>query len=243
MHCASCSSRLTLRNLVAALLCWVGILLTGVGFASGKSNGIGKFAAHSAGTPLVLRAHGWAIVPSPNNGASVTNELYATACAAANDCWAVGYWNASTGYQTLTEHWDGTTWTIIPSPNSVGNNILQGVTCVSSSDCWAVGNADDPDVHQRTLVEHWDGNTWSVIPSPNRGLSSPPIDVLIGVTCQSASQCWAVGANDDVSGVGQTLIERWDGNAWNNCRFAQRLPLGQPLCRKLSFINRMLGCR
>jgi len=214
MNSASQSSRGTLRNLVAALLCWVGILLAAASFAAGKSNGIGNSSADSAGTPLVLTARGWAIVPSPNKGVAVTHELYAITCAAANDCWAVGYWNASTGIQTLTEHWDGTAWTIVPSPNKVGNNILQGVTCVSSSDCWAVGNADDPDVHQRTLVEHWDGNRWRVIPSPNRGLSSPPIDVLIGVTCQSASQCWAVGANDDVNGVGQTLIERWDGNAW-----------------------------
>lgn len=47
-----------------------------------------------------------------------------------------------------------------------------------------------------------------------QGLSSPPIDVLVGATCLSASECWAAGSNDDRNGVGQTLIERWDGTAW-----------------------------
>src|SRR5215469_3562962 len=202
------------RILGACLLGALSVALCGISLATEKSSSLRNSAPDSSLSQLVSTARGWAIVPSPNNTSPATNELYATACAAVNDCWAVGYWNASTGYQTLIEHWDGSAWTIVPSPNKVGNNILQGVTCLSSSDCWAVGNADDPDIHQRTLVEHWDGNTWRVIPSPNRGLSSPPIDVLIGVTCQSASQCWAVGANDDVNGVGQTLIERWDGNAW-----------------------------
>ena len=202
------------RILGACLLGALSVALCGISLAAEKSSGIINSAPDSSHSRVVSTARGWTIVPSPNNNSPATNELYATACAAVDDCWAVGYWNASTGYQTLTEHWDGSAWTIVPSPNKVGNNILQGVTCVSSSDCWAVGNADDPDIHQRTLVEHWDGNAWRVVPSPNRGLSSPPIDVLIGVTCQTASQCWAVGANDDVNGVGQTLIELWDGNAW-----------------------------
>ncbi len=83
-----------------------------------------------------------------------------------------------------------------------------------TSDCWAVGTYWDDDLFQRTLVEHWNGAVWNIVSSPNRGLSTPPIDVLAGVACISASECWAAGGNDDQNGVGQTLVERWDGTSW-----------------------------
>ena len=104
--------------------------------------------------------------------------------------------------------------TIVSSPNNGGNNILYGVTCTSTLDCWAVGTYFNDDLFQRTLIEHWNGNVWNIVSSPNRGLSSPPIDVLVGVACVSASECWAAGSNDDTNGVGQTLTERWDGTSW-----------------------------
>src|SRR5207247_1119895 len=51
---------------------------------------------------------GWAIVTSPNTSASGQDILYGVACAAADDCWAVGsYQNALGHLQTLTERWNG----------------------------------------------------------------------------------------------------------------------------------------
>jgi hypothetical protein len=77
-----------------------------------------------------------------------------------------------------------------------------------------VGTYWDDDLFQRTLIEHWNGDVWNIVSSPNRGLSTPPIDALAGVACISASECWAAGSNDDMNGVGQTLVERWDGTSW-----------------------------
>jgi hypothetical protein len=77
-----------------------------------------------------------------------------------------------------------------------------------------VGTYFNDDLYQRTLIEHWNGAMWNIVSSPNRGLSSPPIDDLVSVACISASECWAAGSNDDTNGVGQTLIERWDGMSW-----------------------------
>jgi hypothetical protein len=74
--------------------------------------------------------------------------------------------------------------------------------------------SDKNGLFQRTLTEHWNGTAWNIVSSPNRGLSSPPVDVLVGVACISASECWAAGSNDDQNGVGQTLVERWDGTLW-----------------------------
>jgi hypothetical protein len=222
--------------LLAFALCSLALVLSMLSFAanpsdevrgtSGRSTGGSLFvdknavpfksktAAMAASMPLNPIGAQWSIVESPNRGSPGTNYLYATTCASATDCWAVGYSDVCCGnYNTLIEQWNGSAWTIVSSPNNDGNNILYGVTCSSTSDCWAVGTYFG-DLFQRTLIEHWDGSVWNLVSSPNRGLSTPPIDVLVGVACLSPSECWAAGGNDDRNGVGQTLVERWDGTSW-----------------------------
>ena len=63
----------------------------------------------------------------------------------------------------------------------------------------------------QTLIERWDGTSWAIVTSPNT--STAQNNVLFGVTCESASECWAVGSYYN-GGTGQTLIERWDGTSW-----------------------------
>ncbi len=48
----------------------------------------------------------WNIVPSPNEP-SANNFLLGVAALSPNDAWAVG---------SHIEHWDGTSWSIVPSP-------------------------------------------------------------------------------------------------------------------------------
>ena len=62
-------------------------------------------------------------------------------------------------------HWDGTAWTITPSPAA---GTLTGITARSASDVWAVGYTTGP----QTLTLHWDGTTWTTVPSPNVGSAS-----------------------------------------------------------------------
>jgi hypothetical protein len=207
------------RVFLALALCSVGVLLAVLSFAANPPGGVrGASSSFTGGSLFVDNPTGprWSIVESPNRGSPGTNYLFATTCASASDCWAVGYSDVvgGSGYSTLIEQWNGSVWKIVSSPNNTGNNILYGVTCTSTSDCWAVGTYWDDDLFQRTLIEHWNGDVWNIVSSPNRGLSSPPIDVLVGVGCLSASECWAAGGNDDRNGVGQTLVERWDGTAW-----------------------------
>jgi hypothetical protein len=67
------------------------------------------------------------------------------AAVSASDVWAVGDYNnaastSSGSEQTLTEHWDGTSWHAVPSPNPGSfSNILIGVAAVPARDAWAVG--------------------------------------------------------------------------------------------------------
>ncbi|HKP54345.1 MAG TPA: S-layer homology domain-containing protein [Chloroflexia bacterium] len=56
------------------------------------------------------------------------------------------------------------------------------------------------------------GPGWAVEPSANSGTAG---NILNGVSALSSTEVWAVGAYSNTSGVSQTLIERWDGSAWN----------------------------
>ena len=83
-------------------------------------------------------------------------------------------------------------WSIVNSPNAPAptSNTPLGVTCVSASDCWAVGYYYNGSYAQ-TLIERWDGTSWAIVSSPNT--SPTQANFLYGVTCVSASDCWAVG--------------------------------------------------
>jgi len=180
--------------------------------------------AASESMPLASAAAAarWSIVTSPNisDTQDRNNTLYAVTCVSASDCWAVGdYFTANSeigNWQTLIEHWDGTSWAIVTSPNTstTASNILSGVTCVSASDCWAVGYSyDGPNGSYHTLILRWNGFSWAIVTSPNKFGSERSI--LSGVTCVSASACWAVGYyNPATISIYQTLIERWDGTSW-----------------------------
>ena len=156
----------------------------------------------------------WAIVSSPNTSTTQRNQLFGVTCvSAAADCWAVGSYVNGSISQTLIERWDGTSWAIVSSPNILitQSNSLLGITCVSASDCWAAGSYSNGSV-QQTLIERWDGTSWAIVSSPNTSIAQS--NGLTGVTCVSASNCWAVGSYYNASGVSRTLIERWNGTAW-----------------------------
>ena len=124
------------------------------------------------------------IVPSPYPG-NHNNRLNAASALASNDVWTVGYYRDSDFIQhTLVEHWNGTAWTVVPSPNvGISNNQLYGVSALAANDVWAVGEFLDSDLDvEQTLVEHWDGTAWSVVPQlkPQRYLQHPAWGVGAG---------------------------------------------------------------
>jgi hypothetical protein len=173
---------------------------------------LGGPAAASAAGP----AGDWSIVASPNSSYTRTNNfLTATTCVSASDCWAVGYYNSTVStYQTLIEHWDGTAWSLAPSPNTAVTdvNVLRGVTCVTASDCWAVGSSSELGSPQRTLILHWDGTSWAIAASPNS--AETDYNYLFGVACAAASDCLAVGYHSAGQGF-QTLAQHWNGTSWS----------------------------
>ena len=55
---------------------------------------------------------------SPNVG-SGENQLRGVVALSPINAWAVGWSSVSGTYQTLVEHWDGATWTVVTSANAV----------------------------------------------------------------------------------------------------------------------------
>src|SRR5438034_10429452 len=151
-------------------------------------------------TPLAAAADSWSYVASPSPADAA---LYAVTCIQASNCWAVGRYVGSTAYQTLIEHYDGTSWTIVTSPNTSASEAqqLDGVACSSPTVCWAVGyvlaTQSSP---ARTLIEENTGSGWTIVASPGDGSG-----VLDGITCTSARNCWAVGYAQR-AGTAQSLI-------------------------------------
>ena len=107
------------------------------------------------------------------------------------DAWAVGFDQNTGGLdQTLIEHWDGTAWTVVPSPNVAGlNNQLYAVRADSATDIWAVGESFATGADQ-TLILHWDGHTWAQVASPDPGGRA----YLEAVRAVSPTDAWAVGS-------------------------------------------------
>ena len=137
-------------------------------------------------------------------------DLLGVTCASQGDCWAVGFYGGVTNDQTLIEHWDGSLWTIVSSPNTstTQNNYLNSVACAPASNCWAAGYYANGGFVFQTLIEQWDGNLWTIVSSPNPNGAQD--SELLGVTCAPATQCWAAGYYA-VSGPPQTLIQKWQG--------------------------------
>src|SRR5207248_1871217 len=98
--------------------------------------------------PLIERYDGtsWTVARSPSTSSAPDDHLSGVWCNSSSDCWAVGSFRRN-GYprrnQTLIQHFDGSAWRIISSPNTSvqQNNFLTSVTCASTADCWAVGLA------------------------------------------------------------------------------------------------------
>jgi hypothetical protein len=177
---------------------------------------VGVGFSQSVGSTLILHWNGtqWSVVPSPKPAGATFYSLGEARAVSVNDIWAVGFASDTNNVaHTLTEHWNGSQWNIVPSPNvGSNNNFLYSVTTVSTSDVWAVGIYTDNNNINKTLIEHWDGTQWSIVPSPNGGSSN---NFLGEVSASSANDIWTVGAYNNTNNVSLTMIEHWNGSKWS----------------------------
>ena len=152
----------------------------------------------------------WKRVATPNVGVG-PNKLNAVLALAPNDAWAVGFSTPvsppkQAATLTLIEHFDGTSWAVVPSPNVGPNSVNQsnrllGLTANSANDIWAFGSyfAADGSGHQMTLLLHWDGTSWTVASSPSPTKGGFPCDLLWTGVVSSPGDVWILGSVHDAS--------------------------------------------
>jgi hypothetical protein len=159
----------------------------------------------------------WSVVPSANTSPSADNYLNDVSCSAPTSCVAVGIFRGATTFQTLTESWNGSSWSVVASPNtsSTIDNELNAVTCTNPSFCMAVGY-DDTGASPPSLIEMWNGTAWSIVSGPSTSVPNSDENFLYGVSCTDPSNCVAAGHWSNTGDVkDSTLIEHWDGSAWS----------------------------
>lgn len=162
---------------------------------------VGMIKNHNVSRPEVLRWTGGAWKPIATPAASL-QSLSSISCLSMSDCEATG--------ENGVVHWNGTSW----GPVTVfDNDALSSVTCLSDTNCWAVGFQVKPNqITFHNAVLHGSGSKWTQekVPQPSS------YGQLSGVTCVSASDCWAVG-NEVPKGSNTSVNEvlHWNGSTWS----------------------------
>jgi hypothetical protein len=145
------------------------------------------------------------------NGALASgDELSGVSYVSSSETWAVGNVGAAQrANQTLTERYNGSVWSVVPSPNQgTGNNALNSVAMIPGAG-WAVGYAQVSGKYQ-PLALGWDGTQWSMAAT-----GSFPSDALFtSVDTLADGSAWAVGFQRTAAGTRQTLIEQESGGTW-----------------------------
>jgi hypothetical protein len=157
----------------------------------------------------------WTLAETPNVGTN-GDWLNGVASVSASEAWAVGYTGgdpATYTSTTLVEHWTGSAWSVVPSPNPskdpiYGANQLYDVRAFAADDVWAAGWQWAP-VGAAPLIEHWDGRAWKVSPTPDDVYRE--LQALDGT---SSADIWAVGHAFTFGDGNQSLIMHWDGSSW-----------------------------
>jgi hypothetical protein len=197
-------------------------------FAAG-SLFIGDSSGNLAGLKTVLEqwnGKAWSIVASPTPKGSSASELRGVSCTSPSACVAVGDQSLkirppgsyAIGSVTLTERWDGKTWTVVPSPSpEIGAGAeLASVSCTSKTNCLAAGSYAEGDVGRPGLLtERWNGKSWTLQAShtPNRSYTA-----LLGVSCTGTTSCMTTGwfsQSQYYANGAFTLTERWNGASWS----------------------------
>jgi hypothetical protein len=162
------------------------------------------FSEHFNGTA-------WSVVSMPLVSSSNLNAFYQFNGIQANsptDVWAVGESSVvdSTTSSDLIEHFNGTAWSIVPSPSPGEGDSLTGVTTSNAAnDVWAVGVTQPAGTTEaQTLTLNWNGTAWTTVASPDAGNPS----VLNSVSASpGAGTVWAVGESGESGSFNPIAME------------------------------------
>jgi len=149
--------------------------------------------------PSCVISSGLHVVATPNPPSNAfihaSGKLAGMSAVSATDVWAAGtteYQHVATGWQSLTLHWDGKSWRIVPTPGISLTSELMDIAAVAPNNVWAVGQqavSTSMGVQVKRLLLHFTGSKWAVMASP----PLPNSAGLRGIAAVSAGDIWAVG--------------------------------------------------
>jgi hypothetical protein len=122
----------------------------------------------------------------------------------ARNVWAAG----TLGSAPLAEHWDGKSWTQVPTASLSDTAAFNSILALSANDVWAGGQVVIPNVAIEPLFEHWNGQLWTVVSGP---AESAFIRKLAGT---GPTDIWAVGYS--TSATAKPVIEHFNGKQWTH---------------------------
>lgn len=172
--------------------------------------------------PVILRWNGkkWSTMTVPLRRNQIEQSVGGIACPTSTSCLAVGGSSNGPGsiFHTLVYHYDGSSWSIIKSPNpstttSGGGTFFSDVSCWRASKCFAAGYAG-----QAMLIERWRGGArWKrqTVPQP------AGYEFVNAISCTSGSSCTSVGVDQSTDGGQDALALTYDGSAWHVHLFSQ----------------------
>lgn len=198
--------------------------LAAVGCSSTACTAVGEtYPANDFDTAAVVeRWNGatWALERSAAPAGAVQTDLLGVTCPASKTCVAVGAGATATEAGAaeavaFSEHWNGTTWTALTTPEPAGavTDRLTAVSCESATTCSAVGYGQATVGGPETaFAARLAGATWTLetVPAPS-GATATSLD---GISCPAAKACVAVGSVTTAAGTAP-LVEAWNGRAWS----------------------------
>jgi hypothetical protein len=187
--------------------------------SDGTCQAVGNFIGPKGYEPLAESFDGstWSIESAP----AVAKNSYLTGVSCVSDTWcmAVGQsLSAESVDRALTEVWNGSAWSVVPTPLPAGTGGSAGlidVSCTAETLCLAVGAYAGSGVNSqdKPLAERWNGSAWklvSSVPNPHAENGSD----IEAVSCTTDLHCEA-GADYDYADVAQSIYALgYDGTSW-----------------------------
>jgi hypothetical protein len=156
------------------------------------------------------------------------NTLNAVRCVSTDNCLAVGGVGTppdSPTYNARNEalRWNGKRWSLQTTPDPGGtasgaDSQLVTLACGAATSCWAGGyfGSNVPKQTVENQILHWNGRKWTkaVTPEPDGGAVGA-INYVIGATCSSSRNCWAVGTYGNSAEADLNQVLHWNGKKWS----------------------------
>ncbi|HEX8347927.1 MAG TPA: hypothetical protein VF657_24810 [Actinoplanes sp.] len=179
--------------------------------------------------PFLVRWNGTAWAAAGTPAVPAPASLSAVDGTSRTNVWAVGRRGVPESGRAvpLTQRWNGTAWSVVPSPVPDIADVaeLADVKALSGNRAWAVGSyhRSDSPIGERTLIQHWNGARWTVVQSPD---PDPDRNRLSKVDGATDNDVWAIGTQGtiDDNATARGLVMHWNGTTWSTVTVPDSTP-------------------